>query len=216
MSDFACDFRVVGPVQTNCFFFYDRDSGAAIVVDPGDEADKLVRYVEEKHLKVEAILLTHGHFDHIMAVEDLRKKWDVPVLASREERTVLENPQVNLSVQVGKPLSLKADRYLSDGEELELMGQKMRCILTPGHTSGGMCYYFPKQGVLFSGDTLFQESVGRTDFPTGSMSTLIRSIREKLWPLAPATKVYPGHGMMTSIESEKLYNPFVAGDGRGA
>ena len=210
MSDFVCDFRVVGPVQTNCFFFYDRDSGAGIAVDPGDEADKLARCVEEKHLKMEAILLTHGHFDHIMAVEDLRKKWDVPVYASQEERVVLENPQINLSVQMGESLSLAADRYLSDGEELELMGQKVRCILTPGHTSGGMCYYFPKQGVLFSGDTLFQESVGRTDFPTGSMSTLIRSIREKLWPLAPATKVYPGHGMMTSIESEKLYNPFAA------
>ena len=213
MSDFVCDFRVVGPVQTNCFFFYDRDSGAGIVVDPGDEADKLIRYVEEKDLKLEAILLTHGHFDHIMAVEDLRKRWDVPVLASQEERTVLENPQINLSIQLGKPLSLTADRYLSDGEELELMGQRMKCILTPGHTCGGMCYYFPKQGVLFSGDTLFQESVGRSDFPTGSMSTLIRSIREKLWPLAPATKVYPGHGMMTSIESEKLYNPFAAGNG---
>lgn len=213
MSDFVCDFRVVGPVQTNCFFFYDRDSGRGIIVDPGDEADKLARYGEEKHLKMEAILLTHGHFDHIMAVEDLRKRWDVPVYASQEERTVLENPQINLSVQLGKPLSITADRYLSDGEEMELMGEKMRCILTPGHTSGGMCYYFPKQGVLFSGDTLFQESVGRSDFPTGSMSTLIRSIREKLWPLAPATKVYPGHGMMTSIESEKLYNPFAAGNG---
>ncbi len=164
-------------------------------------------------MKMEAILLTHGHFDHIMAVEDLRKKWDVPVFASQEERTVLENPQINLSVQLGKPLAVTADRYLSDGEELELMGQKVKCILTPGHTCGGMCYYFPKQGVLFSGDTLFQESVGRSDFPTGSMSTLIRSIREKLWPLAPATKVYPGHGMMTSIESEKLYNPFAAGNG---
>lgn len=213
MSDFVCDFRVVGPVQTNCFFFYDKDSGAGIVVDPGDEAEKLNCYVEEKHLKMEAILLTHGHFDHIMAVEDLREKWDVPVFASQEERTVLENPQINLSVQLGKPLAVTADRYLSDGEELELMGQKVKCILTPGHTCGGMCYYFPKQGVLFSGDTLFQESVGRSDFPTGSMSTLIRSIREKLWPLAPATKVYPGHGMMTSIESEKLYNPFAAGNG---
>lgn len=210
MSDFVCDFRVVGPVQTNCFFFYDQDTREGIVVDPGDEAEKLLRYGQEKGLKIQAILLTHGHFDHIMAVEALKKEWNAPVYASEEERVVLENPQINLSVQLGTPLKLTADHYLSDGEELEFMGQKVKCILTPGHTSGGMCYYFPKQGVLFSGDTLFQESIGRTDFPTGSMSTLIRSIREKLWPLAPATKVYPGHGMMTSIESEKLYNPYAA------
>ena len=210
MSELICDFRVVGPVQTNCFFFYQEDSKEGIVVDPGDEQEKILRYVREKGLKIQAILLTHGHFDHIMAVEALKKEWDVPVYASEEERTVLENPQINLSVQIGKPVSVSADYYLKDGEELELLGQKIRCILTPGHTSGGMCYYFPKQGILFSGDTLFQESVGRTDFPTGSMSTLIRSIREKLLVLAPATKVCPGHGMMTTIENEKMYNPYAA------
>lgn len=210
MSKFVCDFRVVGPVQTNCFFFFDENTREGIVVDPGDEAEKIKGYVKKKDIKVQAILLTHGHFDHIMAVEELKKEWDVPVYASQEERVVLENPQINLSVQMGKPIELVANHYLKDGEELELMGQKVKCILTPGHTCGGMCYYFPGQGVLFSGDTLFQESVGRTDFPTGSMSTLIRSIREKLLVLAPATKVYPGHGMMTSIENEKMYNPYAA------
>ena len=210
MSEFVCDFCVVGPVQTNCFFFYNKKSGEGIVVDPGDEPEKILRYVREKSLKIQGILLTHGHFDHIMAVKALKKEWKVPVYASREERTVLENPQINLSVQMSKPISLSADYYLEDGEELELLGEKVKCILTPGHTCGGMCYYFPRQGVLFSGDTLFQESVGRTDFPTGSMGTLIRSVREKLLVLAPATKVCPGHGMMTSIENEKMYNPYAA------
>ena len=210
MSEFVCDFCVVGQVQTNCFFFYNKKSGEGIVVDPGDEPEKILRYVREKSLKIQGILLTHGHFDHIMAVKALKKEWKVPVYASREERTVLENPQINLSVQMSKPISLSADYYLEDGEELELLGEKVKCILTPGHTCGGMCYYFPRQGVLFSGDTLFQESVGRTDFPTGSMGTLIRSVREKLLVLAPATKVCPGHGMMTSIENEKMYNPYAA------
>lgn len=210
MSNFVCDFRVVGPVQTNCFFLFDEESREGVVVDPGDEAEKLLDYVRDKKLKIQAILLTHGHFDHIMAVEALRREWEVPVYASREEKAVLENPTLNLSVQMSHPVSVAADRYLSDGEELELLGQKVRCILTPGHTCGGMCYYFPKPGILFSGDTLFQESVGRTDFPTGSMSTLIRSIREKLLVLAPATRVCPGHGMITSIENEKMYNPYAA------
>lgn len=210
MGKFVCDFRVVGPVQTNCYFYYDENTREGIVVDPGDEPEKIRGYVEKKELKIQGILLTHGHFDHIMAVEELKKEWNVPVYAAAEERRVLENPQLNLSVQIGKPVSLSVDYYLKDGEEVELLGEKMKCILTPGHTCGGMCYYFPRQGILFSGDTLFQESVGRTDFPTGSMSTLIRSIREKILVLAPATKVCPGHGMMTSIENEKMYNPYAA------
>lgn len=210
MGKFVCDFRVVGPVQTNCYFYYDENTREGIVVDPGDEPEKIRGYVEKKELKIQGILLTHGHFDHIMAVEELKKEWNVPVYAAAEERRVLENPQLNLSVQMGKPVSLSVNYYLKDGEEVELLGEKMKCILTPGHTCGGMCYYFPRQGILFSGDTLFQESVGRTDFPTGSMSTLIRSIREKILVLAPATKVCPGHGMMTSIENEKMYNPYAA------
>lgn len=210
MGKFVCDFRVVGPVQTNCYFYYDENTREGIVVDPGDEPEKIRGYVEKKELKIQGILLTHGHFDHIMAVEELKKEWNVPVYAAAEERRVLENPQLNLSVQMGRPVSLSVDYYLKDGEEVELLGEKMKCILTPGHTCGGMCYYFPRQGILFSGDTLFQESVGRTDFPTGSMSTLIRSIREKILVLAPATKVCPGHGMMTSIENEKMYNPYAA------
>lgn len=103
------------------------------------------------------------------------------------------------------------DEYLEDGQEIELLGQTVRCILTPGHTIGGMCFYFPKAGILFSGDTLFQESVGRTDFPTGSMSQIIHSIREKLLILPPAVRVYPGHGMTTSIGEEKMYNPYAGG-----
>lgn len=210
MSKFICDFRVVGAVQTNCYFLYNEDTKEGIIVDPGDEAHKILSYVRKKELKIQAILLTHGHFDHIMAVDEIKKSLEVPVYASEEEKELLQNPTLNLSVQIGKPLMLEIDNYVTDGEIMEFMGEEVRCILTPGHTSGGMCYYFPRLGMLFSGDTLFQESVGRTDFPTGSMSTLIHSIREKLFVLAPATKVYPGHGLMTSIEEEKMYNPYSA------
>lgn len=210
MGKLICDFRVVGPVQTNCYFFYDEETSECVLVDPGDSAGKIKQYIEQKGLKPTAILLTHGHFDHILAVKELKESYDVTVYAAEEEKEVLKNTGLNLSGQMRNAVSLEADYWLKDGEELDLLGQQMRCILTPGHTKGGMCFYFPKAGVLFSGDTLFEESVGRTDFPTGSMSTLIRSIREKLFVLPPAVQVYPGHGMKTSIENEKLYNPFAA------
>ncbi len=205
----VCDFRVVGLVQTNCYFLYNEETKEGIIVDPGDNADLLLSYMEKKELQIKAVLLTHGHFDHIMAVPEIKKALNVPVYASRVEKEVLEDPMANLSLQLGRSgIRIEADRYLEDGETISLLGEEVRCILTPGHTVGGMCYYFPKSGILFSGDTLFQESVGRTDFPGGSMKDLVRSIREKLFVLAPATKVYPGHGLTTSIETEKMFNPF--------
>ena len=125
------------------------------------------------------------------------------------EREVLEDPAKNLTGMSGKSLSLKADRFFKDGEEIRMAGFSIRVIHTPGHTAGGCCYYFPDEGVLFSGDTLFAESIGRTDFPTGSMGTLVRSIQEKLFGLPDETKVYPGHGEETQIRWEKRYNPLL-------
>lgn len=210
MGKLICDFRVVGPVQTNCYFISEEETKDCVIVDPGYGAKELLSYIEKKGLHVKAILLTHGHFDHILAVDSLKEALKVPVYAADAEREVLLDADKNLSVQMGAGVTLEADQWLKDGETLELLGQEVRCILTPGHTCGGMCYYFPKAGILFSGDTLFQESVGRTDFPTGSMSTLIRSVREKLLVLPKAVRVYPGHGMMTSIENEAMYNPYAA------
>lgn len=209
MSSIKCDFRVVGPVQTNCYFAYNVDTLGCVIVDPGDESDKIIKYIENKELKPEAILLTHGHFDHIGAVEELRKKYGVKVYAADKERDTLSDINLNLSSQfIGNHMSIEADEWLQDGQEIELLGDTVRCILTPGHTVGGMCYYFVKNGLLFSGDTLFQQSVGRTDFPGGSMSQIIQSIRTKLFVLPDFVRVYPGHGMMTSIQEEKMLNPF--------
>lgn len=209
MSSIKCDFRVVGPVQTNCYFAYNVDTLSCVIVDPGDESDKIIKYIENKELKPEAILLTHGHFDHIGAVEYLRKKYGIKVYAADKERDTLSDINLNLSSQfMGNHMSIEADEWLQDGQEIELLGDTVRCILTPGHTVGGMCYYFVKNGLLFSGDTLFQQSVGRTDFPGGSMSQIIQSIRTKLFVLPDFVRVYPGHGMMTSIQEEKMLNPF--------
>lgn len=208
MERLLCESKVVGPVQTNCYFVYYEEKKDCVVVDPGGEADTIKRFIARKGLNVRGILLTHGHFDHILAVEELRKEYKVPVYAAEAEKEVLSDTTKNLSAQMGSGVTLEADVWLKDGEEILLLDQTVRCILTPGHTCGGMCYYFPKAGFLFSGDTLFQESVGRTDFPTGSMSTLIRSVREKLFVLPKAVQVYPGHGEQTSIENEKMFNPY--------
>lgn len=208
MSQLKCDFRVVGPVQTNCYFLHDENTGECVIVDPGEEAAKITDYIEKKNLKPVVILLTHGHFDHIGAVDEIRERYDIKVYAAAAEKETLEDPDINLSSQFGGGFRVEADELLSDGQEIELLGEKVRCILTPGHTKGGMCYYFTGSGILFSGDTLFQQSVGRTDFPGGSMSEIVRSIREKLFVLPDYVRVYTGHGMMTTIKDEKMLNPF--------
>ncbi|CDE68151.1 putative uncharacterized protein [Clostridium sp. CAG:277] len=208
MSLLKCDFRVVGPIQTNCYFLYREDTKECLIIDPGYEADKIEAYVQKKQLHVAGILLTHGHFDHITAADEVRKKFQTKIYASGKEKELMADPRMNVSVMMGESVSLKADVWLEDGQELEMLGETMRCILTPGHTGGGMCFYFPKACMLFSGDTLFQESVGRTDFPTGSSRKLIRSVREKLLVLPEAVRVYPGHGLMTTIRDEQMFNPY--------
>ncbi|WP_337460903.1 MBL fold metallo-hydrolase [Jutongia sp.] len=208
MSLLKCDFRVVGPIQTNCYFLYREDTKECLIIDPGYEADKIEAYVQKRQLHVAGILLTHGHFDHITAADEVRKKFQTKIYASGKEKELMADPRMNVSVMMGESVSLKADVWLEDGQELEMLGETMRCILTPGHTGGGMCFYFPKACMLFSGDTLFQESVGRTDFPTGSSRELIRSVREKLLVLPEAVRVYPGHGLMTTIRDEQMFNPY--------
>lgn len=131
MSQLKCDFRVVGPVQTNCYFLSDTN-GNCVVVDPGEEAARIIDYIEKKDLKPVAILLTHGHFDHIGAVDEVREKYDIKVYAAAAEKETLQNTDINLSSQFGAGFKVEADEYLNDGQEIELLGEKVRCILTRG------------------------------------------------------------------------------------
>ena len=156
-----------------------------------------------------AILLTHGHFDHATGAADLAKEFSIPVYAYETEKETLENEEMNLCHMTGEHHVFHADIYLKDEQELDLAGFHIRVLHTPGHTPGGCCYYFPYENVVFSGDTLFCTSVGRTDFPGGSMSDIIRSIKEKLMTLPDRTTVYPGHNDVTTIENERMYNPYL-------
>ena len=198
-----------GSVGTNCYFLINTQTQETVIIDPADDAPMLSAKLKEKNLKPAAILLTHGHYDHIMAVEELRKEYGIPVIAHEEEKQILENPKGNLSTMIGMPFTVKADRFVKDEELLVTAGFSIRVLHTPGHTIGGCCYYLADENLLFSGDTLFWELVGRTDFPTGSMSALVRSIKEKLMVLPESTRVYPGHMGSTSIENEKQNNPFL-------
>ena len=209
MSRLICKFQVVGPVQTNCYFLYREDTKDCVIVDPGDAADMIERKVSEMQGKPVGILLTHGHFDHIMAADEVRKKYNIPIYASEKEETTLLNPKVNLSVFGHGSCTLDADVYLKDLQVVELAGFSVQMIETPGHTVGSCCYYLKEEGVLFSGDTVFQGSVGRTDFPEGSTAAIVRSLHRLLDTLPDETEVYPGHDASTTIGYEKRYNPFV-------
>jgi glyoxylase-like metal-dependent hydrolase (beta-lactamase superfamily II) len=179
-----------------------------LIVDPGDQAKQLSEKIAESGYTPAAILLTHGHFDHIMAVDALRNEYQIPVYAGEYEREMLESPEADMLGLGALKGNYTADTYVKDGQELELAGFQIKVFHTPGHTPGGVCYYLPDEQVLMSGDTLFCGSVGRTDFPGGSMSQLVRSVSEKLFTLPGEVKVYPGHERSTSIAFEKEYNPF--------
>ncbi len=199
----------VGMVGTNCYVAANAATKEAVIIDPGDEAKRIDRLIKENSYQPQAILLTHGHFDHVMAVDELSSEYGLKVYAHELEKETLEDPELNVSGMIGKTMSFHATDYVRDGEHLNLAGYTFQVLLTPGHTKGGVCYYLASEHVLFSGDTLFAGSVGRTDFPGGSMSTLVNSIREKLLTLPDETIVYPGHVETTTIGAERTGNMFL-------
>ena len=151
----------------------------------------------------------HGHFDHAGGAEELAKHFDIKIYAEEHEKETLDTPSLNLSGWEGVQKTYHADVFLKNEQEIDLAGFHIRVFHTPGHTVGGCCYYFPYQNVVFSGDTLFCTSVGRTDFPKGSAAQIIRSIKEKLLPLPDETTVYTGHNDITTIGTERMYNPYL-------
>lgn len=209
MGNLKIDNYVVGPVQTNCYFAINTQTNQILIIDPGDSPKQLAQRIKRDGYEPVAILLTHGHFDHADGAEELATEFSIPIYAHEAEKEVLVDGRKNAGYMIGKNVSYHADIYVKDEQELDLAGMHIRVLYTPGHTIGGCCYYFPYEDVVFCGDTLFRMSIGRTDLPTGSASQLIRSIQDKLMKLPERTTAYTGHGEMTTIETERIYNPYL-------
>ena len=201
---------IVGIVSTNCYVLHQEGSNECILIDPGEISMELTGYLADHKLQITAILLTHGHFDHIIGVPKLRSLYTIPVYAGSEEQKLLMDPHLNKTAVYGGAIALEDCVYVADQDVITLAGFKVRVIHTPGHTIGSVCYYLEEEHVLFTGDTLFREEVGRTDLPTGNYQQLLSSLQEVLMLLPDETKVYPGHERDSSIGHERHYNPYVS------
>ncbi len=196
---------VLGMVSTNTWFLMNEENKELLIIDPADEAERIQRKISQMGGIPKAVLLTHGHFDHMMAADNLRETYNIPVYAYESEKALLENPGANLSGAWASPHVLCADQWVKDGEKLDLAGMHLQVFHTPGHTVGSCCYYLQEEAVLFSGDTLFAGSVGRTDFPTSSTRDMRESLHRLLAELPEETRVCPGHNEETTIGYEKRY-----------
>lgn len=200
----------VGPLQGNCYIIGCEETREAAVVDPGDEAQRILQRLKKQNLNCRYIILTHGHVDHIGAVGEVREATKAQVLIHTKDAKMLTSASHNLSFMTGPSLKFKeAERLLEDGDTIRIGKLTVDVIHTPGHTPGGISL---KVGnYIISGDTLFESSVGRSDFPGGSHQQLINSIKQKLLVFPPQTIVLPGHGPATTIGRESKYNPFLTG-----
>jgi glyoxylase-like metal-dependent hydrolase (beta-lactamase superfamily II) len=198
---------VVGGLQTNCYIL--QSNSASIIVDPGDEPDRIIRFVQDIKVKPSQIIATHTHFDHVLGVDAIRDKLKIPFMIHRDDLSMLESMQSRVRQIMGfeVPPPPKVDRYLKDGDVLKVGDETIRFLHTPGHSPGSIS--LSGTGCVFTGDALFNQSIGRTDLPGGDLKTLIHSIKERLFKLDDDTIVYPGHGPETTIGDEKLANPFV-------
>ena len=191
-----------GIYATNCYLVINEATMDTIVIDPGDDQEKLIAIIEKNGLKVKSIFLTHGHIDHVGAVKALSARYNLMTYINREDLDLMDKNTYIYGNINGVPIT-----HIRDQEVINIGGFEVKCIETPGHSPGGMSFLI--EDVIFSGDTLFQSSIGRTDFERGDYDTLIKSIVEKLLILEDNLIVYPGHGPSTTIEKERRTNPFI-------
>ena len=207
------DRLILGDFQTNCYVVRkDEAATDCLIVDTGLDSRDLLAFLRQHQWHPTAIALTHGHADHIAGLAVLRQEYPgIRVYIHGRDVDLLADPQANLSAFAGAPFTVEpADILIEDGDTIEEAGMTLRVLHTPGHTPGGICLYAEREGLVFSGDTLFADGIGRTDFPGGSMEQLAESIRTRLFTLPAETAVYPGHAMRTTIAHEKAHNPFLS------
>ena len=198
---------VSGELGINCYIIYDDETLKALIVDPGEDGDKVIAAIEAERLIPELLINTHGHYDHILSDDKIREKYKIPLAIHKDEVEMISDPQKNASVYFAKPTSVKAPEILlSDGEIVSLSFAKFKVIHTPGHSKGGICLLF--DGFLISGDTLFAGTIGRTDFPGGDFGEMENSLK-KLAVLDPSTVIYPGHASRTTLANELRHNPYL-------
>ncbi len=201
------DYVTVGMIATNCYLLEDEATGRRAVIDPGDHSDALIAEIDRRGGTLDYLLLTHGHYDHILGAAELCERYHPTACASEKELMLLAEPSYNLSKNHGLTVApFTVDRPLKDKDVIMLGETKLTFLLTPGHTMGSGCYI--ADGAIFSGDTLFCESVGRTDFPTSSTAEILRSVK-RLGELEGDYRVYPGHDMFTTLSHERKYNPYM-------
>jgi glyoxylase-like metal-dependent hydrolase (beta-lactamase superfamily II) len=199
---------IVGPLMSNCYIVWDESTKEGAIIDPGGDADNILNAVRELGIKIKYILVTHGHFDHVGAVAPLRRELKVEFLAHEGDFFFIEDGEKSANrwgVDIEQPP--KPDRFIEDGEKIKIGGFELEVLHTPGHSPGGVSFLCDK--MVFAGDTLFQNSIGRTDFRQGSFEDLSNSIKTRLYTLPDDTIVYTGHGPITTIGDEKRYNAFV-------
>lgn len=203
----------LGPLQTNCYLVI-NETKSCLIIDPGSEADKLIKILKTEELNPKAILLTHAHFDHIGAVENVRNEFNIPVYVHENEAKWLLDPSLNGSqfFMVGDLIRTKpADFYFVKEEEKVVGDFTFHVYETPGHSPGSVSFYFKEEEIVIAGDALFAGSIGRTDLPGGNQSQLLESIHTRLLVLPEETQVLPGHGPVTTIGNEMDGNPFLNG-----
>lgn len=200
--------NVFGVMEENAYFFVDDSTGHGFLIDPGAQADELLKIISERHWTIEKILLTHGHFDHIGAVNELQRKLKIPVCMSKSGDYYAQNPKMNCSIFYGNKIVLDDVTCLDDDSEIFLSSNPnfgVKLISAPGHTLDGAIYYSSAEGVAFVGDTIFRNGYGRTDLPGGSELELMKTIRDKVFTLPDETTLLCGHGEPTTVADEKNF-----------